>query len=244
MNEKLNMSTLREQVYLHLRELLHNGRYLPGSTIHIGETAKRLGVSKTPLRDAFIQLELEGFVAIQPRRAIRVNGITLRDVRNAYEIVGALESSVILDCFDRIEDSHIRRMEEVNDQMIADIGHNDFGDYYTANLEFHDIYLALSDNDTLRKMILPIKQRLYDFPRKSYINEWELRNCWEHVQFIDAVKKGDRLEAARLVRDVHWSYSVQESFIRKFHSLVVEEIKVQRRRRTKAVSETKLPPNS
>ena len=225
MNEKLNMTTLREQVYLHLRELLHNGRYLPGSTIHIGETAKRLGVSKTPLRDAFIQLELEGFVSIQPRRAILVNGMTLRDVENAYGIVGALEASVILKEFNRIEASHLERMEALNDQMIADVGRDDFRSYYEKNLSFHDVCLELSDNTTLKKVILPIKQRLYDFPRKSYIQEWELRNCWEHLQFIDLIKKGDREGAAKLLTDVHWSYEAQEAYIRKFHSLVAEEIR-------------------
>ena len=225
MNDKLEIQTLRAQVYHFLRRQLQNGRFLPGAEIHIADVARELGVSKTPLRDAFIQLELEGFVSIQPRRAIRVSGMTLKDVENAYGIVGALESSVILQVFDRIGPEHIARMEALNDQMIADVGRDDFRSYYEKNLSFHDVCLELSDNTTLKKVILPIKQRLYDFPRKSYIQEWELRNCWEHLQFIDLIKKGDREGAAKLLTDVHWSYEAQEAYIRKFHSLVAEEIR-------------------
>ncbi len=151
--------------------------------------------------------------------------MALKDIANAYGIVGALESSVILQCFDRIDQAHIHRMEALNDQMIADVGNDNFGSYYEKNLAFHDVCLELSDNTTLKKLILPVKQRLYDFPRKSYLQEWEMRNCREHLPFIERIKKGDREGAARVLSDVHWSYEAQETYIRKFHFLVAEEIR-------------------
>lgn len=235
MNEKLNVISLREQVYLYLREQMHNGRFLPGSTINIGEIAKRLGISKTPLRDALIQLEVEGFVSIQPRRGVLVNELTLLDVKNAYGIAGALEASVIIDCFDRIDGSRILMMEELNAKMRASIKSGDFSDFYETNLAFHEVYLSLSDNSALRRLLVPLKQRLYDFPRKSYLEEWEARNCNEHEQFIDLIKKGDPEGAARLMKEVHWSYKVQEEYIRKFHTMAAEEIKGERSSRLKAV---------
>jgi DNA-binding GntR family transcriptional regulator len=74
---------------------------------------------------------------------------------------------------------------------------------------------------------MPIKQRLYDFPRLGYIKEWELNNCNEHQQFIELIEKDDCNGAASIMRDVHWSFSVQEKYIKQFYPLInnKEEIK-------------------
>ena len=101
--------------------------------------------------------------------------------------------------------------------MRAAINREDFDNYYKLNLRFHDVFLNLSDNHTIRDMIMPLKQRLYDFQRRPYVKSWELRNCDEHDQFIDSIRKGDREGAVHLIRDVHWSFAVQEDYIREYH---------------------------
>ena len=224
MEQKLNVISLSEQVYNYLREEMNNGAFLPGSTINIAKIAEQLGVSKTPLRDALIHLELEGFVTILPRRGVQVNHLTLQDVKNAYGMVGALEAAIVIDCFDLITDAHIKELETINDDMIKQIEENNFQCFFKSNLAFHNVYVNLSDNELIKKTILPVKQRLYDFPTKIYISEWEKRNCQEHQQFIDCLKKKDRDGAASVLRDVHWSYKVQEDYIVKFHAMKVEEI--------------------
>ncbi len=60
----LNLKSLKDQVYEYLREQLHKGKIKPGSVINMDGTSRKLGISKTPLRDALIQLEMEGFVTI------------------------------------------------------------------------------------------------------------------------------------------------------------------------------------
>src|SRR4030067_923094 len=98
----LNIKSLKEQVYDYLREKLRSGEILPGSAINLDETSRKLGVSRTPLRDALLQLESEGFVTIYPRRGVVVNVLSLRDIRNYYQIIGALESTALLQSFDRL----------------------------------------------------------------------------------------------------------------------------------------------
>ncbi|MFH1138520.1 MAG: GntR family transcriptional regulator [Pseudomonadota bacterium] len=220
----LNLSSLREQVYYFLREEMHTGRILPGSTLNLNEISAQLGISKTPLRDALIQLETEGFVEILPRRGVRVKLLTFKDVQNIYEIVGALEGQVIKTYFTRLGLEHIDAMDRLNDRMRKALVDGDFGDYYNMNLEFHEIYLELSDNMELRRLLMHMKQRLYDFPRRSYIKEWELRNCNEHDLFIDEIKKGNQEGAVRVMRDVHWSYTVQEEAINRFYARVAKHI--------------------
>jgi DNA-binding GntR family transcriptional regulator len=218
MDYQVNTTPLREQVYTYLRKQMNLGALIPGSTINLGEIAKQLGISKTPLRDALIHLEIEGFVTILPRRGVRVNLLELRDVKNAYEAMGIIETSIVLYCFKSISRSHIAQLEELNQKMVADIKKNDFTRLFDLNLQFHDVYLNVSDNDYLKKFIIPIKQRLYDFPRKNYIKEWEMRNCEEHQLFIDHLKSGSSEDAANILKNVHWSFDFQKDFIKKFYN--------------------------
>ncbi|MBM9511509.1 GntR family transcriptional regulator [Desulfogranum marinum] len=213
----LKFSSLSEQVYAYLRTEMINGNLTPGSTINIGEIASELGISKTPLRDALIHLELEGFVTIIPRRGVLVNELKISDVKNAYEAVGLIEAFIVEKGIEHITSSHIQELQKLNEIMIKDIQNNDFSRIFETNLEFHSVYVDSSDNELLQKFILPIKHRLYDFPRHNFIPEWEMRNCEEHRQFIEQLKKGNGKEAGSILRDKHWSYEYQKDFIYAFY---------------------------
>jgi DNA-binding GntR family transcriptional regulator len=91
-NSSFELRSLREQVYQYLRAEMQNGRITPGKYLRLNRMSEQLGISKTPLRDAIIRLECEGFVTILPRRGVLMNRMTLQDVKDAYEIVGALEA--------------------------------------------------------------------------------------------------------------------------------------------------------
>ncbi|MCP3940906.1 MAG: GntR family transcriptional regulator [Desulfobacteraceae bacterium] len=215
----LNVLSLREQVYEYLRNEMITGGLTPGSTINLNQIAKQLGISKTPLRDALIHLEIEGFVTILPRRGVMVNALELSDVKDAYDSIGIIEAAIVQDCFDKIKPAHISRLERLNEQMRKDIQKDDFSKLFKTNLAFHDVVNSLSDNPLLEKFIFPIKHRLYDFQGQSYIPGWELRNCEEHDRFIGFLKEKNSLEAARLLKEVHWSYGVQKMYIKQFYAM-------------------------
>ncbi|WP_051305362.1 GntR family transcriptional regulator [Desulfogranum mediterraneum] len=217
MDGALKFSSLSEQVYSYLRKEMLQGKLTPGSTINIGEIAKHLGISKTPLRDALIHLELEGFVTIIPRRGVLVNELQLHEVKDAYEAIGLIEASMVETNIERITPAHIRTLEQLNQTMIQDIQANDFSRLFVTNLKFHSVYVDVSENEFLKQFILPLKHRLYDFPRKNYIAEWELSNCEEHRQFIEFLRQGNGKEAASVLRDKHWSYEYQKQFIDTFY---------------------------
>ncbi len=219
MKTPLNVLSLREQVYEYLRNEMTAGSLTSGSTINLTKIAEQLGISKTPLRDALIHLEIEGFVTILPRRGVMVNALKLKDVKDAYEAIGIIESSILLDCFDQITPSHISRLAELNQRMIKDIQNNDFSQLFQTNLAFHNVFNALSSNPLLNKFMFPIKHRLYDFQGQSYISDWELKNCEEHSQVISFLKQGNSREAAKILKDFHWSYSINEAFIKQFYAM-------------------------
>jgi DNA-binding GntR family transcriptional regulator len=228
----INQKSLREQVYDFIREELTRGKLIPGAAINLNAISQELGISKTPLRDALLQLDTEGFVTISPRRGVFVNRLTLEDIRQCYEIIGALESTVILAVFDSIQPLHIEKMKLLNSALRTSIKIEDFQAYYQQNILFHDVFLELSHNQSLKRIIVPMKQRLYDFPRRGYIKDWEQSNCRDHDRLIEAFETGDREAAVQVWRDIHWSFAVQEKYIRRFYFPEAREaraVKTQRR---------------
>ncbi len=214
----LNVKSLKEQVYEYLRDQLHRGEIRPGSVLDMGETSKKLGVSKTPLRDALLQLEMEDFVTILPRRMVVVNILTEQDIRNYYEIIGPLESMALLRAFDRLKPSDIDRMDALNRDMAAALAGDDFDAYYERNLAFHNVFLNLCGNASLVKIVNNLKKRLYDFPRaKGFVKEWEEASIGEHQALVDLLRQGRSRDAANHIQDVHWSFEVQERYVRKYY---------------------------
>jgi DNA-binding GntR family transcriptional regulator len=124
---------------------------------------------------------------------------------------------VILAVFDSLQPLHLEKMKLLNRELRASIKNEDFQSYYQQNILFHDVFLEMSHNQALKRIIAPMKRRLYDFPRRGYIKEWELGNCRDHDRLIEAFETGDRDAAIHAWRDVHWSFEVQEKYIRRFY---------------------------
>jgi DNA-binding GntR family transcriptional regulator len=220
MREKsiLNLKSLKDQVYEYLREQMEKGELRPGSYINMEETSRKLGISKTPLRDALLQLEMENFVTIIPRRGVVVNPLILKDIKNYYEIIGSLESQALLSSFPKLKTRDIEKMSRLNKEMAEAIAQDNFNLYYQKNLKFHNVFLSKCGNDMLIRIVTNLKKRLYDFPRQEgFVKEWEETSIKEHERLVDLIAQGRKDEAVNFVRDVHWSFAVQEKFIKKYY---------------------------
>ncbi len=211
--------SLKEQVYEYLRDEIHNQNLRPGAVINMDATSKKLGISKTPLRDALIQMEMEGFVTIAPRRGIYVNVLTIGDVKEFYQVIGALEHSALLTGFSNIKASHITKMKRAVTDMKNALEAGNFEKFYEKNLLFHDTYIDAGRNNTLSKIVNTLKKRLYDFlPQKKLLKEWEEASTLEHEKIIELIGNGNAKEAADYIRDVHWSFAVQKKFIKRYYA--------------------------
>ncbi len=198
--KSLTLKTLREQVYDYVREALNRGDLVPGESVNLNEISEKLGISKTPLRFALLQLENEGFVTIIPRRGCVVNVLSLVDIRNIYQIIGALEASVIISEFHKFNPELIEHMRRFNEKARAGLDEDDFDKYYENNLRFHNVYLNRTSNVQLVRIARTLKNRLYDFPRKKrYVKEWEVSSTGEHLTIDRAHGKG-RCQGRRRLR--------------------------------------------
>ncbi|MEA3348360.1 MAG: GntR family transcriptional regulator, partial [Pseudomonadota bacterium] len=109
--------TLREKIVEVLREAIIRQKIRPGERITELEVAERFGISRTPIREAFRQLESEGFLTIIPRKGAVVSDIQEKDIRDFYEIKGVLEGYAARQAVALITEKDIARLEQFNREM-------------------------------------------------------------------------------------------------------------------------------
>ena len=204
---------LRTRVYGYLKHQLAVGELTPGSSINMNELVRDLGVSRTPLREALLKLQMEGFVTILPQRGIIINKLSLKDVLDIYEILGALESRVMLSVFDDLQQDDILMMETINASMKEARRLQNYEKFNDKNYEFHETFLRLSNNRLLLKQAHILKERLYYFPRIIYGQGWAEENIREHEELLALIKKGQKKKAVDYIRDVHWVFRYAEDFL-------------------------------
>ncbi len=203
---------LRVQVYDYLQEQMRVGVLEPGASISVNTMIKELGVSRTPLREALLLLQEQGFVSIQPQRGVKINVLTMNDVKDIYEILGGIESRVILSVFDKISRTEIEQMKSYNRNIESALADGDIIAHNQANIDFHDVFLDLSDNHRLLRYVKNLKMQLYDFPKRNYGRLWNLKNLQEHKTFVTLIEDARALDAADYLRDMHWEFNPPDGF--------------------------------
>lgn len=195
---------LRSQVYEHLREELKNQQLKPGMVVTINQLSQKLGIKRTPLRDALLQLQVEGFVTFLPQRGIQINELTPEDLENIYEVLGALDSRALLSVFDRITPAHVERMKQLNEEMYKTVNTTGIAAYFDLNTSFHNVYLDMSTNDLLLNQLNILRQRLFEFgTRGEWIEKVRELNYIEHLRLLELIEEGDANKVSDFVRDIH-----------------------------------------
>ena len=206
---------LRDQVYDYLKLELESQRLVPGETITIRKLSEELGVSRTTLKDALLVLQARGFVTFLPQRGVMINGLTLQEIQEIYQIIGALESSIILLEHDRFSDFFVDRLEEINRKISDAIAEKSPGGYWKYNRLFHREIVQMSRNSKLVELAEDLRKRLYDFPVPEKFNfNWGTRCTEEHAEVLRLMACQKFQEAAIFLQEMHWSFEHQEKFVR------------------------------
>ena len=193
--------TLRERIVDFVKEAIIKGRLKPGERVPEPELAEMFGISRTPIREAFRQLESEGFITFTPRKGAIVSPITDKDVIEFYAIKGLLEGHAAKMACCKISDKEIRRMEDLNSQMIRCSEKNDVKNFFKLDNQLHDVFLKLCGNDKLDNLIHTIVQQFERFRRTSLSLPGRMQSSVkQHDEIIEAFKKRDVDLVERLVK--------------------------------------------
>ena len=195
MNEYL---PLRDVVFQTLRQAILRGELKPGERLMEVRLAKKLGVSRTPIREAIRKLELEGLVLMIPRRGAEVAEITEKSMRDVLEVRRALEVlAVSLSC-DRISGEQIEALKEAAEEFDRSLTSDDVTTTAEADVHFHDIIYRSTDNQRLIQLLSNLGEQMYRY-RVEYLKHREFhpqisREHKELISYLEAGQKGQAEE--------------------------------------------------
>ncbi|MCG7344088.1 GntR family transcriptional regulator [Sporosarcina sp. ACRSL] len=135
--------TLQFKVTRKLRELILKGEFKMGERLVQEEWAKKLGVSRMPLREALRQLEIEGLVRIEPRRGAIVTPISIEDIEEIYRLRALLEGEAVVQSYEFLTDEDFEELEELHVKMSGLQGDDeDIEEYMDLNEKFHHVLMG------------------------------------------------------------------------------------------------------
>ena len=197
MNEYL---PLRDVVFNTLRKAILRGELKPGERLMEIQLANKLGVSRTPIREAIRKLELKGLVLMIPRKGAEVAQITEKNMQDVLEVRKALEElSVQLAC-ERITPEQVEEMKMAAEDFRKVLKSGDVTKIAEADVKFHDIIFAATNNQRLITLLNNLREQMYRF-RVEYLKQKE---CYpqlleEHDKLIALISGGEVEEACELM---------------------------------------------
>lgn len=145
--------SLRARVYNALREDILNGKYKVGENLIELRIADELNVSRTPVREAIRQLELEGLVESIPNKRVTVKGISIKDMEDIYRIRRVLEGLSARWAVEQITDDEISGLQEIYELMEFYTQKNDIDQIAKLNTKFHEIIFNATKSNILMHIL-------------------------------------------------------------------------------------------
>lgn len=145
--------TLREKILETIRESILKGSLKPGEKVAEPELAERFGISRTPIREAFRQLESEGYLTVIPRKGAVVTELSERDVSEFYAIKSILEGYAARLAARNLSPRDIEKLEQINLRLELLAKEGDVKSFYRVHNEFHDLFIRASGNEKLAELI-------------------------------------------------------------------------------------------
>lgn len=210
----IRAESLTDQVYSLLEREIVAGRMKPGERIREKELAERLGISRTPIREALLKLEMAGIVVCNSRRSYNVRILTGDDISEVFDILGILEGAAVASLREKTSAEDLALLAHYNDKMAETAKSKDFHAFGAWNENFHDVFMSKSKNRSLLEVCDLIRRRIYVFPVRphavSHLIEQSVR---EHLEIIRIARTGDYAAMGAYFRDVHWNYRVHLPYV-------------------------------
>jgi len=201
---RVDRSLLRDRAYRMLRDAIVMGELPPGSLIRDSELAERVGLSRTPVREALARLADDGLVETKPHSWTRVTALGLREVRDAVVVVRAMHELAVRLAVPLMTERHHGLMRAANERFAAALDAGDVQAAVNADDALHDVPVAVLGNRTLAATIerqLPLIRRLEKARFGSLLGR---RSIGFHGKLIDACEDGD-VETAVAITTRIWT---------------------------------------
>lgn len=210
--EAARAPSLLRQAYEDLRRRLISGEWPPGTRLDYQRLSQELGFSTTPLREAMGHLASEGLVDLVPRLGAVVKRLSRQDLIEIYEVREAFETYAAQRVAGRLSsrrldalDIQVARMREVIDRLPpaegAQLAGEDLSTFLTADRAFHGVIIDALENERLSKLIQDgqVSVLIFNTANPGHTLELVTRANQEHLAILEALRRGDGLEAAQVL---------------------------------------------
>ena len=202
--QRVERALWRDRAYRMLRDAIVNGELAPGSVIRDAELAERLGLSRTPVREALARLADEGLVETKPHAWTRVAPLSVREARDAVVVVRAMHELAVRLAVPLMTEKHHEVMRAANRRFAAEIAAGNVEGAVDADDALHDLPVAVLGNRPLSATIerqLPLIRRLERLRFGSLLGQSSISR---HDQLIDACEDRD-VETAVAITTRIWT---------------------------------------
>lgn len=199
--------SLKDHVYEYIMRKIQSGKLLPNQKINEQEIYQALGISRTPTREALIQLSADNLIEYIPRKGFLVKNIDNKQKLDVYRIIGTLDALAAALSLNLLTEDDYQHMAETLEKIDISIKYNNYPDYCQLQTEFHDIYINKCNNPSLIKLLYSLKN---SFIRLSYMSDNKERLFTvlkdvnkEHKQIAELFQSKD-LHALETAIKAHW----------------------------------------
>ena len=209
---KLDMSSylpLRDVVFNALRNAILRGDLKPGDRLMEMHLASKLGVSRTPIREAIRMLEQEGLAITEPRRGAMVAGMTEKDLEDVLLIRDALDELAVSLACENVNDEIIASLEASMKNFQKAIKGGNVKEIVAADEEFHNIIYRAADNRRLETIVNNLREQMYRY-RYEYSKDKTVYSQLidEHSRIIEGLKNQD-VNGVKSTMHVHLENQVE-----------------------------------
>jgi len=191
-NIAIARSTLPQVAAERLRALIIEGILAPGARLHERELSEQLGLSRTPLREAFRLLAAEGLLLQLPNRGVQVVALSREDVCHAFEVMASLEGLAGELAAARVTDADLDDLKALQGDLEKAHRQRDLPGYYRVNRAIHDRLNLIAANPVLAQTYRTLNARLHALRFRSNLNgaKWD-RAVAEHRSMLGALAARD-----------------------------------------------------
>ncbi len=216
-NMKINeYLPLRDIVFQTLRNAIITGELQPGERLMETQLAERLGVSRTPIREAIRKLELEGLVIMVPRKGAQVAQFTEKDIQDVLEVRAALESLAAKLACNRMDDRSFLKLQLAIAEYSYAAKNKDLEAMIEKDVEFHDIICNATQNDKLIQIFTNLKEQVNRY-RITYLKNVEDSETVEaeHLAILEALKNKNEEVAGNLAsKHIHTQFHTITDYVK------------------------------
>lgn len=194
--------SLQEDIYNKLKTAIIYGEFTPGQKLSEVELASNLSVSRTPIREAFRQLQMEGYITVSPNKSAQVSKLPLAEIEEIYDIITLLEGYAAELGSKRINSSKLNELRQLQKKLTFFASKKNYHDYIEANTTFHLLIAGLSGNSNLVRTINELRTRIYRYRLTSVTIPGYLgKYASDHHEIINSIAKGDSVLARKHMKD-------------------------------------------